>query len=152
MLALMCEAGDGRHALDASCVIEVVPCVRLETTVETPDWLAGAFSYRGRAVFVADLGHLIAATPCPRHLSSRIIVADFRLPDLPSRLGLLVQRVVATQIDATAGNDSDAQGQLSTHGRILLDEQGMYQLIDPARLFPAERRRALRPIESEGRE
>ena len=151
MLVLMCEAGESRYALDASCVVEVVPCVRLEPAVGTPDWLAGTFSYRGRAVHVVDLTYLTTGLSCPRHLSSRIIVAELQLQGLPSRLGLLAQRVTTAQIDTPVADTASKRAELSPYGRILLDGQGMFQLIDPSRLFSADRRQALQPMVSEGR-
>ena len=151
MLALMCEAGESRYALDAFCVVEVVPCVRLEPAAATPEWLAGTFSYRGRAVHVADLTYLTTALPCPRHLSSRIIVAELQVQGLPPQLGLLGQRVTTARIDTSAADAAGERAELSTYGRILMDAQGMFQLIDPSRLFSDERRRALQPMLGEGR-
>ena len=151
MLALMCEAGESRYALDASYVVEVVPCVRLEPAAGTPEWLAGTFSYKGRAVHVADLTHLTTGLSCPRHLSSRIIVAELKVQGLPPRLGLLGQRVTTARIDTPPADTAGERAELSPYGRILLDRQGMFQLIDPSRLFSADRRQALQPMVSEGR-
>ena len=151
MLVLMCESGGSRYALDAACVVEVVPCVRLEPAVGTPEWLAGTFSYRGRAVHVVDLAYLTTGLPCARYLSSRIIVADLPVQGLPSPLGLLAQRLTTAQIDAPAADTAAPRAESSPFGRILLDGQGMFHLLEPSRLFSADRRRALQPLVAEDR-
>lgn len=151
MLVLMCEAGNSRYAIDSSCVVEVVPCVRLEIEAGAPDWLAGTFSYRGRAVHVVDLTCLTTEQSCPRHLSSRIIVAEWQLQGLPPLLGLLAQRVTTAQIDTPADGTTDEPVELSPYGRILMDELGMFQLIDPSRLFSPQLRQAFQPMVSEDR-
>ena len=151
MLVLMCEFGESRYALDASCVVEVIPFVRLAPVAGTPEWLAGTFSYRGRAVHVADLVYLTTGLSCSRHLSSRIIVTELQVQGLPLRLGLLAQRVTTTQIDMPAADTTGEPAELSPCGRILLDGQGLFHLIDPSRLFSAEQRQALQSLVSEGR-
>ncbi len=149
MLVLMCEAGENRYALDTSCVVEVVSFVRLEPVSAAPAWLPGMFVYRGRAVHVADLTQITTGRPCPPRRNSRIIVARFDLPNMPPLLGLLAERVTSAEIstETAASNQDDAD--LATCGQILLDDQGMFQLIDPALLFSQERLSAFEPIIAE---
>ena len=152
MLVLMCEAGESRYAIDSACVVEVISCVNLERLPKAPDWLAGIFAYRGRAVPVADLTRMTASQPCPRRWNSRIIVARFELQDMPPLFGLLAERVTTAEIDlqadAAMGHES---AEVTAYGRILMDEQGIEKLIEPSLLFSTDRRRALQPIVSENR-
>ncbi len=149
MLVLMCESGDSRYALDTSCVVEVVSFVRLEKIAGTPTWLPGMFVYRGRAVHVADLTHLTTDQPCPRRWNSRIIVAKFDLPNMPVVLGLLAERVTTAEIDTQSGDPTQQPAEVSTCGQVLLDKQGMFQLIEPSRLFAGDRLDAFQAIVSE---
>ncbi|MBN2290837.1 MAG: chemotaxis protein CheW [Pirellulales bacterium] len=153
MLVLMCEAGDNRYALDTSCVVEIVPFIRLERMSAAPAWLPGMFVYRGRAVHVVDLTHLTTGRPCPARRNSRIIVARFELPNVPPLLGLLAERVTTAEInlDAQTAKSEQDTAELATYGRVLLDERGMFQLIEPARLLADERLQAFQPIVSESR-
>jgi chemotaxis-related protein WspB len=133
-------------------VVEVICCVNLERLPEAPDWLAGISAYRGRAVPVADLTRLTAGQPCPRRWNSRIIVARFELEDVPTRVGLLAERVTTAEIELQAGAASaDQSGGMSTFGRILMDDEGIYQLLEPSLLLSADRRRALQSFVSESR-
>jgi chemotaxis-related protein WspB len=150
MLVLMCAAGENRYAIDSSHVVEVVSCVGFERVVEAPDWVAGVFAYRGRATPLVDLTLLTAGTPCPRRWNSRIIVTRFAAENVPQLFGLLAERVTTAEIDAqfsdpSTGSDSEVSGL----GPILLDDQGMFQLLDMNHLFAADRRRALESVLSE---
>jgi chemotaxis-related protein WspB len=149
MLVLMCEAGENRYALDTSCVVEVVSFVRLEPVSSAPAWLPGMFVYRGRAVHVADLTQIATGRPCPARRNSRIIVARFDLPNIPPLLGLLAERVTSAEINTETAKSNQDTSDLASCGQILLDDQGMFQLIDPARLFDKERLRAFEPIVAE---
>lgn len=157
MLVLMCEAGENRYALDTSCVVEVVSFVRLEQKMAAvPAWLSGMFVYRGRAVHVADLTHITTGRPCPPRRNSRIIIARFNLPNIPPLLGLLAERVTTAEIntaeiDTRSADSAQETAQTEPRGQVLLDEQGMFQLIDPARLFAEDRLQAFQTIIAENR-
>jgi len=101
MLALMFQVGPDRVAVDVRRVREVVPRVRLAPVSGGPDWVAGAFVYRGRVVPVIDLHRLAGAGECPPHLSSRIILVPVPGADPDALVGLL-----ATQV-ATVGELPD---------------------------------------------
>jgi chemotaxis-related protein WspB len=147
MLVLMCTAGENRYAIDSSHAVEVVSCVQFERVVEAPDWVAGVFAYRGRATPLVDLTLLTAGVPCPRRWNSRIIVTRLVAENVPQLFGLLAERVTTAEIDVqpsdqTTGSDSEISGL----GPILLDDQGMFQLLDMSRLFSADRRKALESV------
>jgi chemotaxis-related protein WspB len=146
MLVLMCEAGESRYAIDCSCVEEVVACVRLEAVAKAADWLAGMFAYRGRAVAVVDLTLLTSGRPSVRRWNSRIILARFELQGVPPLLGLLAERVTTAAIRLPADATPHEDAAPSPWGRVLMDERGMYQLLDPRLLFSQDRRRALQTI------
>ncbi|MHC4400142.1 MAG: chemotaxis protein CheW [Planctomycetota bacterium] len=143
MLVLMCEAGGSRYAVDSSRVVEVLPCVRSEQVPDGPDWLAGMFAYRGRATPLVDLTWLTAGRPCARRWNSRIILARFDAEDTPELIGLLAERVTTAEIDEETDRPTEDLSGVSSLGPILLDEQGMFQLIDPTRLLSADRRDAM---------
>jgi len=47
MLLLLFEIANGRYALDASQILEIVPLVKLKSIPSTPDYVAGLMNYRG---------------------------------------------------------------------------------------------------------
>ncbi len=150
MLVLMCHAGENRYAVDSASVIEVVPCVDFDSVAESPDWLAGVFAHRGIATPLVDFTLLLAGRPCPRRWNSRIILVRFEADDLPSQLGLLAERVTPAEIDDQArATITDKASAMDALGPILLDNQGMFQLIDLSRLLSDDRRTAMQPVVSE---
>jgi chemotaxis-related protein WspB len=137
MLALTFQIGGDRLALDIRRVCEVVPRVRLERVAGSPDWLAGLFVYRGRVVPVVDLHRLLGAGECPPHLSSRIILVPLG-GDGPL-VGLLAAQVAdirEIQPGSPALPGFQAPGQPDL-GPTLVDETGMFHLVDLDRLLPA---------------
>lgn len=90
MLSLVFQVGDARYALPCKQLQEVVPGVTLRPLVGTPDYVAGMFVFRGEAVPVIDLCRLIAGTPCPDKLSSRIMLARAGT----GLIGILAERVI----------------------------------------------------------
>ena len=153
MLVLMCEAGGHRYAIDTSRVVEVVSHVRSETVNEAPQGSAGMFAYRGRAIPLVDLTLLTTGQPCPRRWNSRIAITRCDAEDQHRLFGLLAERVTAAVIDDQGPKRpaGDFSG-LSAGGPVLLDEHGMFRLVDPTRLLAADGGDAVRPIPSEGSE
>src|SRR5688572_3678984 len=92
MLVLTFRVGREPVGLDTRRVREVIPRVRLTPLTGGPDWLAGAFVYRGRVIPVVDLHRLTGNGTCPDHLSSRIILTPIG-PAGDQLLGLLAARV-----------------------------------------------------------
>ena len=151
MLVLMCHAGENRYAVDSASVIEVVPCVDFDTVADSPEWLAGVFAHRGVATPLVDFTQLLTGRPCPRRWNSRIILVRFEADDMPSQLGLLAERVTTAEIDDQAkAATADATSAMEALGPILLDDRGMFQLVDLSRLLSDDRRSALQPAFSEG--
>jgi chemotaxis-related protein WspB len=151
MLVLMCHAGASRYAVDSASVIEVVPCVQFDSVADSPEWLAGVFAHRGAATPLVDFTLLLTGQPCPRRWNSRIILARFEAEDMPSRIGLLAERVTTAEIDEQAkAAPTDPSSAVESLGPILLDDRGMFQLVDLSRLVSGERRSAIQPALSEG--
>jgi chemotaxis-related protein WspB len=144
MLALTFQIGSERLALDIRRVREVVPRVHLQRVAGNPDWLAGLFVHRGRVVPVIDLHRLLQAGECPQHLSTRIILVP--LGEDGPLVGLLAAQVadireVPTGRCAPAGANATGLAtpgaRLPDLGPILVDEAGMFHLVDLDRLLPA---------------
>jgi chemotaxis-related protein WspB len=139
MLVLTFQVGREPLALDIRRVREVLPRVRLQSVSGAPDWLAGAFVYRGHVIPVIDLHRLAGAGECPPHLSSRIILVPHTLPDGGERLlGLLATQVAdIREIDAgepvLPGLVADGGVDL---GPVVADGPGLLRLMDPDRLLP----------------
>jgi chemotaxis-related protein WspB len=95
MLLLLFRVADEDYAVEAGRVVEVVPRVALRSLPHAPRALAGVFRYRGRVVPVIDLGILLGNGPCPARLSTRIILADDRIPARgEARIGLIAEHVI----------------------------------------------------------
>ena len=151
MLVLMCHAGENRYAIDSASVGEVVPCVNVDTVAGSPEWLAGVFAHRGVATPLVDFTQLLTGEPCPRRWNSRIILTRLESEGVSEQLGLLAERVTTAEIDTQAtASPTTRSTAMEALGPILLDERGMFQLVDLSRLLSGDRRSAIQPILSRG--
>ena len=144
MLVLMCEAGGNRCAIRVRDVAEVLPAVRLDRVVGSPDWLAGLFVFRGSPTPVVDLATLSTGSRSPARWSSRIVLTDSGDEGGSGLVGILVERVTTAELDEP-GEQVEA-GSLSGPGGlgpVLVDEDGMLQLVELSRLITPERRAVL---------
>jgi chemotaxis-related protein WspB len=130
MLVLMFEAGGNRYALETRDVAEVVPWVLFENVAQAPEFVAGYFSYRGEVTPAIDLGRLAGGEPCCCRFNSRLLILNVPTPEGSCRVGLLTERVSTAQVQAANGGKTGAWGPL------LLDERGLFQLIELRRLLP----------------
>jgi len=97
MLLLIFEVGDGRYALAASQLVEIVPLVNLDKIPIAPDFVAGLMNYRGDPVPVVDLCRLLRRGTCEQKLSTRIIIIHYPFVSGKSHLlGLIAERVTKT--------------------------------------------------------
>jgi chemotaxis-related protein WspB len=144
MLVLMCAAAGSRYAIDTRQVVEVVPRVRLESMAGMPDWLAGVCVYRGQVAPVLDLSYLATAHHCPSRWASRIILVHIDEGDSRLLCGLIVEQVTVVQLASglEARDHSLAPG-VAAWGPVLLDAEGIFQLVELRRLLSSERRAAL---------
>ncbi len=146
MLVLMFEAAGHRYALETLHVVEVVPWVQLQHVAGAPDFVAGYFSYRGEVIPAIDPGWLACGVPCQCRYNSRLLILDVPAKGGPHRIGLLAERVGTAQVEL------GASGKSGTWGPLLLDEQGLFQLIELHRLLPPDRLDAFLPARIAGSE
>jgi chemotaxis-related protein WspB len=147
---LKCEAAGNRFALDARQVVEVVPRIRLQVVAGAPAWLAGACIYRGAVTPVVDLARLVHGTPCPNRWSSRVVLVRFDDSGSTLQFGLIVEKVVIGQLEVATGTKASAVAAgMAQWGSVLLDDDGMFHLLDLTRLLTPEQRLALAPGTSE---
>jgi chemotaxis-related protein WspB len=143
MLLIMCHAGASRYAIDSRHVCEVLPRVALHRLAGSPYWLAGMLVCRAAATPVVDLVQIVEGRDCPERLSSRIVILRIESPSEGRRFGLLAENVELRETHAApqaAGGGPAAHAAL---GRLCLDEQGVFQLVDIERLLSEGRREAL---------
>jgi chemotaxis-related protein WspB len=134
MLALTFQVGPDRVAVDVCRVREVVPRVRLAPVRGAPEWVAGAFVYRGRVVPVIDLHRLAGFGECPPQLSSRIVLLPVPGGDPDALVGLLAAQVAnLRELPSTAapapGPPSPSLGQAVADGETIL------RVLDPDRFL-----------------
>jgi chemotaxis-related protein WspB len=151
MLLIMCNAGENRYAIDSRHVSEVLPQVNLHRLTGSPPWLAGMLIYRGAATPVVDLTQLTEGMPCPNRLSSRIVVLQTELRGIPRRFGVLAERVGLREMLADRGEPGRETAGPAALGKLGLDDQGIFQLVDIALLLPEDRQAILFPTVEEHR-
>lgn len=148
MLVLMCQAGENRYAIDAEAVVEVLPYVNFDERAGAPPWLAGAFAHRGTATPLLDFTQLLTGRPCPRRWNSRILLVRCDAKDMPDKIGLLAERVTTAEIDDPMPHAPSSD--MEALGPILLDDQGMFQLVDVSRFLSTKRSAAAQTVLDKG--
>jgi chemotaxis-related protein WspB len=146
MLLLVFRVADEDYAVEAGRVVEVVPRVALRTLPHSPGALAGVFRYRGRVVPVIDLGVLLGHGPCRPRLSTRIILADDRIPAKgEARVGLIAEHVIDVRrvTDDRVIPPSAMLGHDPYLGPIVSADSGLIPMIAVERLLSEPLRRAL---------
>src|SRR6187431_2835096 len=97
MLFLLFTLGKARYGLEARQVVEIVPAVPLRELPHAPDVIAGLFNYRETIVPVIDLQRLTTQQPCVQHLSTRLIIVNFKTSTgIERSLGLMAEKVTET--------------------------------------------------------
>lgn len=129
MLALMCQVGGQRCAVDCAIVVEVIPRVKLESLPGTLFQIAGIARHRGESIPVVDLGHLLANQSCTDQWSNRIIVVERMNKGSVSRFGLMVEHIEPVHFPEGPTLAREAQG-LGTWGQICQDALGVFQVLD----------------------
>ena len=129
------------YAVESRSVVEVLPLVPARPIPHTPAYVRGIFSYRGGLVPLIDLGERLAGRPPQERLSTRVIVVHCAPEGGPAvRMGLVAENVIAIRAaeDAEAELPALALPDAPFLGRIFRLPDGTVQLVDPARLLPAE--------------
>jgi len=138
MLFLLFKLGNDRYALDANCVVEVVPLLALKGLPQAPRGVAGIFNYRGRAVPAVDLSELTLGEPAAERLSTRIVIV--RYPDAIGKsrlLGLIAEHATETlRTESRNFVDSGVRIGVAPYlGPVLMDTKGPIQWLHEQRLL-----------------
>jgi chemotaxis-related protein WspB len=149
MLLIMCHAGANRYAFQSRDVLEVLPRVNLQRLPDSPTWLAGLLIFRGAAIPVIDLAQLMQSGPCPNRLSSRIAIMQIALKGIPQKFGVLAEEVDLHEFNADPKQSGAETGGQTALGKLHLDEQGVFQIINPSSLVPEDRPEFLFPDTAE---
>ncbi|MFM7137347.1 MAG: chemotaxis protein CheW [Planctomycetota bacterium] len=134
------------YAIESRRVIEVLPLVPARPLPQTPDYLLGIFTYRGRLMPLVDLARRLGVAPPAARLSTRVIVVEVEAGAepggraVPLRLGLVAENVVAVRSADEAGATLPP---LRLPGAEYLDRVlriggETVQVIDVRKLLPAE--------------
>ncbi|MBP9900697.1 MAG: chemotaxis protein CheW [Verrucomicrobiota bacterium] len=158
MLFVLFQLGQDRYALEARRVVEVLPLLALKRLPASPRGVAGVFVYRGQPVPALDLCELTLGRPAREQLSTRILLVQHRQTAGPSQLiGLVAERVTGTlrreEKDFVPAGHVRPEQQASPAsapyvagmkraatpflGPILIDDQGVIQLLDAQGLLDA---------------
>jgi chemotaxis-related protein WspB len=149
MLLIMCHAGANRFAFESRDVLEVLPHVNLHRLPDSPPWLAGLMIFRGAPIPVIDLPQLTQSVPCPNRLSSRIAIIQTALKGAHQRFGVLAEQMGLNEFNADQKKSGTEAGGQTVLGKLCLDEQGVFQIIDPPRLVCDDRFAILFPDTAE---
>jgi chemotaxis-related protein WspB len=146
MVFLVFQLDNGRYALDAGQVVEVLPYVEIRQVPQAPPGVAGIFDFRGTPVPVIDLSLVALGRPARRQLSTRLIVVrsvDFsgntRLLALVAEKATdIMRREPADFVDSGVSNN-----RASYLGPVATDDRGLVQWIDATMLLPPPVREVL---------
>lgn len=149
MLFLTFQLGSDRYALAAKEVVEVLPLMMLKQLPQAPTGVAGLLNYYGKPVPVLDLSLLALGEPAARRVSTRLLIARFRMPEAgggaEQLLGLMVER--ATETVTKEPSDFVSAGVESPRARyfgpVAPDARGFIQRIELGVLLTEELRAAL---------
>jgi chemotaxis-related protein WspB len=146
MLLVLCYAGANRYAVEAQFVKEVLPRVGLHGVAQSPQWVSGLLIHRGAAIPVIDLTQHAQGKPCPNRLSSRIVVLEVDVAESgPRRLGILAERVGLRESTIAMTGPGEGVGATGDWGKLLLDDEGLLELLDVPRLVREDWQTALTP-------
>jgi chemotaxis-related protein WspB len=139
MLFLPFFAHDNQYVLPAGEIVEVLPCVRLRTIPQTPEYVTGVFNYRGLIVPVIDIGMLLHERPCETLLGTRIILVYYAAGGQTNILGLLAERVTRLiTADPSAFSSSGIASERACVGKILTNGPDIVQLVRTESIIPDE--------------
>src|SRR5690349_16267114 len=148
MLFLTFQLGEGRYAIEARRVIEVLPLLALKRLPQAPRGVAGIFNLRGRPVVAIDLNELGFGKPSGERLTTRIILVrhkDSAGRDQP--MGLIAEYVTQTiQKEPTEFISSGVTVRNAPYlGPVLMDAQGPIQWLHTENLVSEPIRQLLFP-------
>ena len=148
MLFLLFQLGKERYALPANKVVEVVPLLTLKPLPQAPRGVAGIFNYRGRPVAALDLSEITVGRPAEERLSTRIVILNYPSPNGGSHLVGLIAEHATGMLRKDLSDFKPSGIQLASApflGPVLMDSQGVVQLIREEYLVPDAVRQMLVP-------
>lgn len=146
MLFLLFKIGGDRYAVEARCVVEVIPLLGLKKIPQAPKGVAGLFNFRGEPVPALDLAEMTTGQPAAERLSTRILVVRSDLGARGSRLVGIIAEHATTMLRKQPEDFADpgiAPGTAPYLGPVLLDDQGVIQWIQEQKLLPEKLRQLL---------
>jgi chemotaxis-related protein WspB len=149
MLLIMSHAGANRYAFESRHVLEVLPRVNLHRPTDSPFWLAGLLIFRGAVIPIIDMTQLTQSMPCPNRLSSRIAILQIVLNGVTQRFGVLAEQMDLQEFNADQKQSLTETAGQTALGKLQLDEQGVFQIIDPQKLVSEDRLAILFPETAE---
>jgi chemotaxis-related protein WspB len=136
MLAVIFRISDARYAIPCERIIEVIPLVVLRAEPRAPTWVLGSFVYRGALTPVLDLCQLMGGYPCPKRLSSRVILTECTRPDGSSiRVGLLAEHVTEARRLNGAPLSGTSLGSTPYLGAVLQEGGSLLQIVHADRVL-----------------
>jgi len=141
MLLLLFEIANGRYALDANQIIEIVPLVKLKSIPSTPDYVSGLMNYRGLGIPVIDLNQLVESVPFENAFSTRIIIINYHVKDQGDKpLALIANNVTeSVKINLTKPPPGGIFLDKSLYdGEISQETSAMIQWFDIKKMLPGK--------------
>ncbi|MES2076449.1 MAG: chemotaxis protein CheW [Pseudomonadota bacterium] len=144
MKHLLFHIGADRYGLPLRQVVRVLPLLELKRLPLAPAHVAGLLDFHGRPVPVIDLCLLSGLAATRARFDSRVVLVDYVAPDgAVHLLGLLAERVLGVRELAAAELADSGVAAAPFLGRVASEAGGMVQLVELARLLPAELRAIL---------
>jgi chemotaxis-related protein WspB len=147
-LFLLLRLGADRYAIDAGCVIEVLPIVRLKNIPCAPIGVSGMMSFRGSAIPVVDLGIIALGIATPARMMTRIVIVRYEPAargEDSGLLGLIVPEVMETaHLDTSRFEAVGMRNERARYlGPVLTTSDGVLQQLMIPALLNEELRSAL---------
>ncbi len=139
MLILGLSIGEERYGIEATCVIEIVPLIKLKKVPLTESAIKGLFNYRGTPTPVIDLCQLFESRYCSNNLSTRIIIINYLdISGALKPLGLIAEKVtdvMKCEIDKISNSGIQSENN-NFLGQIYKHHNDMIQLINTQHILP----------------
>jgi len=139
MLILGLKIGKEQYGIEATRVIEIVPLIEVEKIPLCEDAIKGIFNYRGTTTLAIDLCQLFESRYCNNHLSTRIIIINYKDNNGQARpIGLIAEQVTdVIQCQPNKITDSGIQANNNSFlGQVYKHKNDMIQLIDTNNILP----------------
>ena len=144
MKALVFYIGPDRYALPLAAIGRVLPVAQLKAIALAPPCVAGLLDLHGEPVPVIDLSRLAGVTAEQIWFDTRIVLADYPLPDgTVASIGLLAEHVTGVEDIAAEALRDPGVARAPFMGQVASGAQGMLQLVDVKQLLTDELRALL---------